>query len=63
MVRKGGYFAVGSQDFDCLLFGAPKLVRNLTLSGRRKLPNKQAYVKINPELIQLDKDLKSLMPV
>ncbi|MCH2619472.1 MAG: flap structure-specific endonuclease, partial [Candidatus Poseidoniia archaeon] len=30
-----------SQDFDTVLFGASKLVRNLTLSGRRKLPKQQ----------------------
>jgi flap endonuclease-1 len=28
----------GSQDYDSLLFGAVKLVRNLTISGKRKLP-------------------------
>ena len=60
MVKKEGYFAVGSQDFDCLLFGTPILARNLTLSGRRKLPNKQAYVKIGPELIHLHQGLKLL---
>ena len=60
MVKKGAAYAVGSQDFDCLLFGSSLLVRNLTSSGRRKLPNKKAYVKINPELIRLKPDLKSL---
>ena len=60
MVKKGDGYAVGSQDFDCLLFGSPILVRNLTSSGRRKLPNKKAYVKVYPELIRLKPDLKSL---
>ena len=60
MVKKGDAYATGSQDFDCLLFGSPILVRNLTSSGRRKLPKKQAYVKVNPELIRLKPDLKSL---
>jgi flap endonuclease-1 len=60
MAKKEGYFAVGSQDFDCLLFGTPILVRNLTSSDRRKLPNKQAYVKIGPELIHLNQGLKIL---
>jgi flap endonuclease-1 len=60
MVKKGDAYAVGSQDFDCLLFGSPILVRNLTSSGRRKLPNKNAYVKVNPELIRLKPGLKSL---
>lgn len=60
MVKKGDAYAVGSQDFDCLLFGTPLLIRNLTSSGRRKLPNKKAYVKVVPELIRLKPSLKSL---
>jgi flap endonuclease-1 len=60
MVKKGKAYAVGSQDFDCLLFGSPLLIRNLTSSSRRKLPGKKAYVKINPELIRLKPNLKSL---
>ena len=53
-------YASASQDFDSLLFGAKKLVRNLTISGRRKLPNKQVYVDVEPEVIELDKTLKAL---
>ncbi len=60
MVKKGDAYAVGSQDFDCLLFGSSKLIRNLTSSGRRKLPGKKAYAKITPELIKLELGLKSL---
>jgi len=60
MVKKGDAYVAGSQDYDCLLFGSSLLVRNLTSSGRRKLPNKKAYVKINPELIRLTNGLKSL---
>ncbi len=48
-----------SSDFDCLLFGAPKLLTNLTLSQRKKLPS-GAYIKITPELIELKKVLKHL---
>ncbi len=60
MVKKGDAYAVGSQDFDCLLVGSPILVRNLTSSGRRKLPGKEAYTKINPQQIRLKSNLKSL---
>ncbi|MFH1102053.1 MAG: flap endonuclease-1 [Methanobacteriota archaeon] len=60
MVKKGDAFAVGSQDFDCLLFGASVLIRNLTSSGKRKLPRKQAYVAVNQELIRLHPNLKTL---
>ena len=60
MVKKGDAYAVGSQDFDCLLFGSPILIRNLTSSGRRKLPGKNAYVKVNPEFIRLKPGLKKM---
>lgn len=60
MVKKGDAFAVGSQDYDCLLVGAPVLIRNLTSSEKRKLPGKKAYVKISPEQIRLDENLKAL---
>ena len=60
MVKKGDAYAVGSQDFDCLLIGSPVLVRNLTSSGRRKLPGKEAYAKIYPKQIRLKPNLKSL---
>ncbi|HEC81619.1 MAG TPA: hypothetical protein ENI42_04250, partial [Thermoplasmatales archaeon] len=36
MVKKGDAYAVASQDSDALLFGAPILVRNLAITGRRK---------------------------
>jgi flap endonuclease-1 len=60
MVQKGDAYAVGSQDFDCLLFGAPVLVRNLTSSDKRKLPNKQAYTTVHPERIRLNPGLQKL---
>lgn len=50
----------GSQDFDSLLFGAPMLVRNLSITGRRKVPRKDVYTEVKPELIELEKVLKSL---
>jgi flap endonuclease-1 len=60
MARKGDVWAAGSQDYDSLLFGAPRLVRNLAITGRRKLPGRNIYVEIKPELIDLDQLLKSL---
>ena len=32
MCKKGDVWAVGSQDYDSILLGAPKLIKNLTLS-------------------------------
>ena len=60
MAMKGSAWAAGSQDFDALLFGAPRLVRNLSITGRRKLPRKNLYVKIQPEVIDLEETLKTL---
>lgn len=60
LVMQGKAYAVGSQDFDCLLIGAPVLIRNLTSSSHRKLPGKKTYTSIHPERIQLFTDLKKL---
>jgi len=60
MVKKGDAYAVGSQDFDCLLVGSPILIRNLTSSSRRKLPGKEAYTTVNPHQIRLKSNLKIL---
>jgi len=49
-----------SQDFDSLLFGARKLVRNFTNSGKRKLPNRNTTIEVEPEIIDLNKTLSEL---
>lgn len=60
MVRKGDGDFVGSQDFDCLLYGAPKVVRNLSLSQRRKKINALTYKVIMPEVLSLNAVLSDL---
>jgi flap endonuclease-1 len=60
MAAKGEVWATGSQDYDSLLFGSPRLAKNLTISGRRKIPRKQAYIEIKPELISLEETLREL---
>lgn len=60
MASKGDVWAAASQDFDSLLFGSPVLIRNLTISGRRKMPRKQVYVNIEPEVIVLEETLSTL---
>jgi flap endonuclease-1 len=50
-------FASASQDYDSILFGAKRLVRNLAISGKRKIPNRNAYVDVEPELFEHDKVL------
>ena len=60
MARNGSAYAAASQDFDSLLFGSPRLVKNLAISGRRKLPRKEVYVDVQPEEISLDATLTNL---
>ena len=55
---KDEVFASVSQDYDSLLFGAPKLIRNLTLARRRKTYS--GYVEVKPEMIELDSVLNHL---
>ncbi|RLE85494.1 MAG: flap endonuclease-1 [Thermoprotei archaeon] len=58
MTLKGDAWASASQDYDSLLFGSKRLIRNLAITGRRKLPRKNVYIEITPELILLDEILK-----
>ena len=53
-------FAAASQDYDSILFGAKKLVRNLAISGKRKVPNRNVYVDVEPELFEYDKLLQEI---
>ncbi len=60
MVKENKGFAVGSQDFDSLIHGATKLVRNLSISGRRKKSKAIGYETISPEIIDLADNLNNL---
>lgn len=57
MVQRGDAWATASRDFDTLLFGTPRLLRYLTLTGRKRLPSKGTSVPLKPELIDLHKVL------
>jgi len=59
MNKNNDVYVCGSSDFDCLLHNAPRLVTNLTVSQKRRLPS-GAYIKISPELIELEESLKNL---
>jgi flap endonuclease-1 len=60
MTTTGDVWAAVSQDYDSLLFSAVRLVRNLAITGKRKLPMREAYVQVDPELVQLSKTLEAL---
>ena len=60
MVKKDKAYAVVSQDIDSLLFGATFLIRNLSISGKRKKVNSLNYTSIKPEIISLGENLNIL---
>ncbi|MBI5060963.1 MAG: flap endonuclease-1, partial [Candidatus Aenigmarchaeota archaeon] len=52
IVKNRDAYAVATQDYDSLLFGAPRLVRNLSVTGKKKRGD--SYVVVKPEMIVLD---------
>lgn len=57
--RNAGAWAVASQDYDALVYGTPKVIQNLTLAEKRKMPN-GSYIKVYPVMIELKEALASL---
>jgi flap endonuclease-1 len=55
---KENVYASVSQDYDSILFGVTRLVRNLTLARRRKTYS--GWIEVKPEIIELDKVLNSM---
>ncbi|MBW2979939.1 flap endonuclease-1 [Candidatus Woesearchaeota archaeon] len=60
IVKKGEAFATVSQDFDTLLYGTQKLVKNLSIAGKRKKAGTSIYQTISPEIIDLTETLNAL---
>jgi len=60
MAATGRAWAAVSKDYDTLLFGAPRLIRFLTFSGKEFLPSKGSFRPITPELIDLQAWLAGL---
>ncbi len=60
MCSKGDVYASASQDYDSLLFGAPRLLRNVTITGRRKVPGKDVYRDVKTEIIDSGEFLDAL---
>jgi flap endonuclease-1 len=54
MAKRESVWAAASKDYDCLLFGAPRLLRFLTISGKEFLPSKGTFRAITPELIDTE---------
>jgi flap endonuclease-1 len=51
LAARGQVWAAASKDYDCLLFGTPRLLRFLTISGKEFLPSNGTFRPILPELI------------
>lgn len=60
LAKEKDVWASSSQDFDSLLYKTPILIRNLTITGKRKLPNKDKYIHITPEKINLKETLEKI---
>ena len=60
LVQAGDADYVASQDMDSLLFGAPKMIKNLSITGKRKRPGTSSYYTIEPEIITLQTELNRL---
>ncbi len=60
MTRAKLVWASASQDNDSLLYNCPRMVRNLSISGRRRGGRSKSYRTIHPEIVDLDLNLKLL---
>ena len=60
LCQKGQVYSVASQDSDSLLFNTSRLIRNLSITGKKRLPRQNVYVEIKPEMIELKSVLKEL---
>jgi len=60
MAKRGDVWASSSRDYDSLLFGTPRLVRYLTITGREFLPSKGISRPLKPELIVLEEFLSEI---
>ncbi|MFC1728487.1 flap endonuclease-1 [Nanoarchaeota archaeon] len=60
IVNKGEAYAAVSQDYDCLLFGVKRVIQNLTISEKRKMPSKLSYERIVPTIIETEKVLNEM---
>ena len=48
MAREGLVWASASQDNDSLLYNCPRMIRNLSISGRRRVSRSRSYKTIQP---------------
>ncbi|MEM3029880.1 MAG: flap endonuclease-1 [Thermoproteota archaeon] len=60
IVQKGDAYAVAGRDYDTLLYGSPRLVRNLAIRSTEFLHSKGYSKVLKPELIESKESLSQL---
>lgn len=60
LCRRGDAWAAATRDYDALLYGAPRLLRYLTVSGQEYLPSRGTARPLEPELLELSRVLSDL---
>jgi len=60
LVKENDAYAVASQDYDGLLHGSFRLLKNLSIAGKRKKQNTLAFTTVKPEIISLSDTLNKL---
>lgn len=60
IVQRGDAWCVATIDYDSLLYGSPRMLRYLTLTGFEWLPSKRVARPLVPEVIELERVLKKM---
>ena len=60
IVKNGDAYAIATNDADALLFEAPRIIRNVSIAGRKKKTNKLSYETVSPDMILLEENLNHL---
>jgi len=60
MVKNGDGWAGVSQDYDSLLYGCTRVIFNLNIHGKRKMPGSPRYINVTPELVSFKGLLEEL---
>ncbi|MBU3904649.1 MAG: flap endonuclease-1 [Nanoarchaeota archaeon] len=60
MCKEGKVWAAASQDWDAIIFGAPRLIRNLSITGKRRNFRTGSYYEVKPEMVESKDVLKEL---
>ena len=60
MTNKDLFDYTVSQDYDCILFGSPNLLKNIGSSGKKKVPFKKIYVDVFPYVLESESVFSSL---